>query len=278
MVRYCLKEYCVSKYFYYFIWFSLYLANLWRICKNETQKWKGPTSVTLKFISHLILIHKVLCFVKDPSKYSKKIIRWNFLYLYRPYFQQRQYKDFNKDIHQDITNKSINQDINKYIHKDINRDFNIDINKDIIKNIHQGINNCINQDINIDIHQDTNKYFNKEINQNINKDINQYIWLLSITICIKIDQKCKLRYFEKISLYLVNLWKICKNERRKWKGSYFCSSQQSLYSILVRKSALLFCISPLQVLQLKRGILYLFVIFCYIYIIFLIFGQFMKNL
>jgi len=57
--------------------------------------------------------------------------------------------------------------------------------------------------------------------------------------------------FISFSLYLVNLWKICKNEPRKWKGSYFCSSQQSLYSILVRKSALLFCISPLQVLETK---------------------------
>ena len=38
---------------------------------------------------------------------------------------------------------------------------------------------------------------------------------------------------------------------RKWKGSYFCSSQQSLYLILVCKSALLFCISPLQVLETK---------------------------
>ncbi len=41
------------------------------------------------------------------------------------------------------------------------------------------------------------------------------------------------------------------NDPRKWKGSYFCSSQKSQYSILVRKSALLFCISPLQVLKTK---------------------------
>ena len=64
-------------------------------------------------------------------------------------------------------------------------------------------------------------------------------------------------YYDKLILtahfgiYLVNLWEICKNETQKWKGSYFCSSQQSLYSILVRKSALLFCISPLQVLESK---------------------------
>ncbi len=37
----------------------------------------------------------------------------------------------------------------------------------------------------------------------------------------------------------------------KVKGSYFCSSQQSLYSILMRKSALLICISPLKVLETK---------------------------
>ena len=61
------------------------------------------------------------------------------------------------------------------------------------------------------------------------------------------------KYKEKI--FLLSKWST------KVKGVLFLLKPPIINSILVRKSALLFCISPLQVLQLKRGILYLFVIF-----------------
>jgi flavodoxin len=53
-------------------------------------------------------------------------------------------------------------------------------------------------------------------------------------------------------------WKITLLMIVKWKGSYFCSYQQRLYSILVCKSAIPFGISPLEVLEQKRDVLYLF--------------------